>query len=78
MPNVKHSSCGSSSPSTRQRKLAEQAKVRARERRARKRREKGIRTREAYFAELASKARPWMAPRHLTLRLLPEAEARRV
>jgi hypothetical protein len=41
--------------------LAEQAKVRERERRARKRREKGIRTREAYLAELARKPRPWVA-----------------
>ena len=40
--------------------LAEQAKVRERERRARKRREKGIRTREAYLSELASKAKPWI------------------
>ena len=39
--------------------LAEQAKVRERERRARKRREKGIRTSEAYLDELASKPRPW-------------------
>ena len=40
--------------------LAEQAKVRERERRARKRREKGIRTREAYLSELASRAKPWI------------------
>ena len=39
--------------------LAEQAKVRERARRALKRREKGIRTREAYLDELASKPRPW-------------------
>ena len=39
--------------------LAEQAKVRELERRARKRREKGVRTREAYLAELARRPRPW-------------------
>ena len=33
--------------------------MRKRERRARKRREKGVRTREAYLDELASKPRPW-------------------
>jgi hypothetical protein len=41
--------------------IAEQAKARERERRARKRREKGVRTREAYFAELASRPKPWIA-----------------
>jgi hypothetical protein len=41
--------------------LAEQAKVRERERRARKRREKGIRTKAAYLAERASKPKPWIA-----------------
>ena len=40
--------------------LAEQAKVRERERRARKRREKGVRTREAYLAELAGRPKPWI------------------
>jgi hypothetical protein len=41
--------------------LVEQAKLRDRERRARKRRERGIRTREAYLAKLASKPKPWIA-----------------
>ena len=41
--------------------LAEQAKVRERERRARKRREKGIRTKAAYLAERASRPKPWIA-----------------
>jgi hypothetical protein len=40
--------------------LAEQAKLRERQRRARKRREKGVRTKEAYLTELASKPKPWM------------------
>jgi hypothetical protein len=39
--------------------LAEQARVRERTRRALKRREKGIRTREAYLAEIARKPKPW-------------------
>jgi len=41
--------------------IAEQAKVRERGRRARKRREKGVQTREAYLAELASRPQPWIA-----------------
>jgi hypothetical protein len=41
--------------------IAEQAKVRERERRAHKRRKKGVRTREAYLAELASRPKPWVA-----------------
>ena len=41
--------------------LAEQAKLRDRERRARKRREKGVRTREVYLAEFKIKPRPWIA-----------------
>jgi hypothetical protein len=41
--------------------LAEQAKTRERDRRARKRRAKGLRTREAYLAELASRPKPWIA-----------------
>jgi hypothetical protein len=41
--------------------LAEQARVRERTRRARKRRQKGIRTREAYLAEIARKPKPWAA-----------------
>jgi hypothetical protein len=40
--------------------LAEQAKVRERDRRARRRRERGVRTREAYLAELTSRPKPWI------------------
>jgi hypothetical protein len=40
--------------------LAEQAKVRERDRRARRRRERGVRTREVYLAELASRPKPWI------------------
>jgi hypothetical protein len=42
------------------RELAEQSKARERERRAHKRRAKGVRTREAYLAELARKPKPWI------------------
>jgi hypothetical protein len=41
--------------------IAEQAKARERERRAHKRRERGVRAREAYLAELASRPQPWIA-----------------
>jgi hypothetical protein len=41
--------------------IAELAKARDRERRARKRRANGVRTREAYLAELASRPQPWIA-----------------
>jgi hypothetical protein len=41
--------------------IAEQAKARERERRAHNRRERGVRTREAYLAELASRPQPWIA-----------------
>ena len=51
--------------------LAEQSKVRERERRARKRREKGIRTREAFCPNWQAKPNPGCA-RPFTLRLLPE------
>src|SRR5262249_11850980 len=40
--------------------MAEQAKVRERERRARKRRERGVRTRKAYLDELARRPKPWI------------------
>ena len=40
--------------------LAQQAKERDRIRRAVQRREKGIRTKEAYLAELADRAKPWV------------------
>ena len=39
--------------------IAERRKTRKRERLAQKRREKGIRTRADYFADLASKPKPW-------------------
>jgi hypothetical protein len=41
--------------------IAEQAKARERARRARKRREKGVQTREDYLAELSSRPKPWIA-----------------
>jgi hypothetical protein len=44
-----------------EKEIAEQSKVRERERRARKRRERGVPTREAYLAELASRPKPWIA-----------------
>ena len=40
--------------------LAELRKAKSRHRRAIKRREKGIRTKEAYLAELASRPKPWL------------------
>jgi hypothetical protein len=41
--------------------LAEQAKVRKHERQARKRRERGVRAKEVYLAERASRPKPWIA-----------------
>jgi hypothetical protein len=41
--------------------LAEQRKVKSRERRATRRRQSGVRTRAEYLAELASKPKPWEA-----------------
>jgi hypothetical protein len=40
--------------------LAERRKAKSRHRRAIKRREKGIRTKEAYLADLASRPKPWL------------------
>src|SRR5262245_18715035 len=40
--------------------LAEQRKAKSRQRRAIKRREKGVRTKETYLAELASRPKPWL------------------
>jgi hypothetical protein len=40
--------------------LAEQAKLKERKRRARKRRSNGVRTRAAYLAELRAKPKPWV------------------
>jgi hypothetical protein len=40
--------------------LAEQRKAKSRQRRAIKRRDKGVRTKEAYLAELASRPKPWL------------------
>ena len=42
-------------------RLAEQRKAKERERAARRRRERGVKPRSAYLAELASKPRPWEA-----------------
>jgi hypothetical protein len=44
-----------------QEEFAKLIKVRKRARCARKRREKGVQTREAYLAELASRPKPWIA-----------------
>jgi len=41
--------------------LAQQARERERARRAAQRRKKGIRTKEAYLAELANRPEPWLA-----------------